>query len=580
MPQRDQPTQDYFVGCRVRLIVRLEEWGAGDAPKPPEKPPQLRKGQDEKPLEWRREDGRIVLAQKGSSSAKGASPQRQVSSPDDRTFEIQGVVPRSCSVKRNGVREADTATVELSLADFPLDPRVIRSCAVEVYMGTVAAGDYALGVLGEKRGDRSPGADDAGASLLAVGDTYLGPGGVQRSNLRFSGWVDEWSSEFDEDGEPTASLECIDNVKLLADQDAPPKLHLNPKAPLDESIAEYLSNFPQMAGLSVELRPAGTAPKLADALARTAFKPDLGPSKDGSSKTSVLDYVSDVASSLGFLVRVEGTSVVVQLPRTLYAGGARRADDPFTGRILPSGRTLVNRTLYWGGNLLRMGFKKKFGRSVSTNLEVRSYSARQKKTLVVRHPPKDKQLGKPSPGGNADATWKVVVVAGIEDEKTLRQIAQGAYEMSNRHELSARVETQNLGSLGGGNSDPDLLDVEAGDPVDVEVSPGDFADDSTGEGEASEQLAQTSAQRAEDYLLRLGYSAELAAAYGRAVSSTAFPTTFRVKSWSLDWSSEDGITVSGDLINYVEVRADVPAPDGEEPDASPGAAQPVQVVVE
>lgn len=567
------------------MVVRFEEWGAQDAPQPPALPPQLRSGQTDKVLEWSRgADGKITLTQKGSRPAPGG-PQRQRGSDDGRVFEIAGVIPRSCSVKRNGVREADTATIELALADFPFDPRAVRSLAVEVYMGTITPEEQERGVAGQTRGGAQAetgaggGAGDASESLNVCADSYLDPYGVQRSNLRFSGWADECDATFDDEGEPTVTLECLDNTKLLADQDAPPKLHLDPKRPLDEAVAEYLAAFPQLAGMSVELRPPGTAPALGPALAKSSFKPDLGPAKDGTSKVSVLDYLSDNCAALGFMLRVEGTSVVIQLPRTLYKGGARRPEDPFTGRILPSGRQLVNRTLAWGVNLSGMGFRRKYGRSVGTNVEVRCFSSRSKKTLVIRHPQKDKQQSKPSPGGAADQTWKVITLAGIEDEKTLRQIAQGAYELLNRGEMQVRVEPTGLGSLGGSNDDPDLLDVEAGDPLDVQVSPGDFADDADGEGEAAQQVAQ-SASRAESYLVRLGYSPELAKAYGRAVGSTAFPTTFRVKTWSLDWTADDGLKVSGECINYVEVRADAPLPAGEEPDATPGEAQPVRVRAE
>lgn len=579
MAQREAPEQTYRPSCKVRLVVRFEEWGAEDAPDPPAKPPQLRKGQEDKPLEYQRDGSRFLLLPKGQTVQQPGGPQGQLDAPDDRTHVVEGIVPRTASIKRNGVREADTATVAIALADFPFDPRAVRACAVELYVGTLSAEEFRLGAEGVARGDRSAGADNPRENIAVVADTFLDPYGEQRSNKRFSGWVDEWSADFDEEGEPVVNLECVDNLKLLADQDAPPKLALDPKLPLDEAVASYLSNFPQMAGLEVEMRGGDAAPAVESALARTSFKPRLGPSKDGSSKLSVLDYLGDVAASLGLVLRVEGLAVVLQYPRTLYAQGAVRPGDPFVGRRLPSGRVLQNRTLVWGINLLKMSFKRRFGRSAQSNVEVRCYSPKQKRTLVVRHPSKDQQQKKPLPGGATDQSWKVIEVAGVESEAVLRKIAQGAYELSGRAEMVVTVETTALGSWGGGNDDPDLLDVEAGDPVDVETTKGDFAED-PGEGWGGDLVAQSEGARAAAYLKRLGYSPALADAYARAVSSEAFPVTFRVRTWSIDWDWEEGVRVSGELMNYVEVRADASLPEGEEPALAPAAgASPRRVVV-
>ena len=86
--------------------------------------------------------------------------------------------------------------------------------------------------------------------------------------------------------------------------------------------------------------------------------------------------------------------------------------------------------------------------------------------------------------------------------------------------------------------------------------------------------------RAESYLLRLGYSRDLARAYAKALGASAFPTTFRVNTWSLSWDRESGITVSGELMNYVEARVDAELPEGEEPAVNAPAAEPVRVAVD
>ena len=576
---REQPVPDYFPSCRARFVLRFEEFGATDAPPPPAKIPQLRTGKkDEAPLEVKKEGARLLLLPKGGNVQAPGGPQGQLDPPDDRTHVVEGVFPISCEVRRNGIREADECSITLSLADFPFDPRAIRSCAVQVYMGTVTPDEFRLGAEGINRGDKLAGGNASGDPLSAVADTYLDPYGNQRSNLRFSGWVDEYNSEFPEDDQAVAILECVDNAKLLADQTAPPKLAISANLPVDEAVAAYLANFPQCAGLEIELRPPDAPrPTLKSALGASAFKPDLGPPSDG--KATALDYIADTVMALGFMVWIEDVTVVLQRPRTLYATGAVRADDPFTGRRLPSGRVLDRRTLLYGVNVRSLSFGRKLGRKTAACTEVRSYSGRQKKTLTVRHPPKGQRPTSTTPGGQTDEKWNVIEVAGIESEEALRAIAQAVYEASNRHELTATIRTPCLGSLGGGNDDPDLLDVQSGDAIDVEVIRADQLEEDEDGGTFAGGASQEPS-RAESYLTKLGYSRDLARAYAKALGASAFPTTFRVKTWSMSWDQETGIEVTGELMNYVEARVDRALPEGEEPAINQSPGEPVRVKVD
>ena len=60
------------------------------------------------------------------------------------------------------------------------------------------------------------------------------------------------------------------------------KLVVGADMPLDKAIATYLANFPQFRGLRVEYRPAGSAvPSLSVALAKSSYKPKLGPAPTG-----------------------------------------------------------------------------------------------------------------------------------------------------------------------------------------------------------------------------------------------------------------------------------------------------------
>lgn len=565
----------------MRLVIRFDDFGARNTPKPPQKPPQLRggKGKDTSlALQVVPENGRLVLAAADDGAAQPGGPQKQVSSDDDRTHVIEGIIPARLTLHRNGQRTADTLSAEIKWVDMPIDPRVVRACALEVYLGTLSQEEYELGIRGVLRGDRGA-VDNASEPLNVLPDTYLDEQGNQRSNLRFSGWVDEWEVEFPKAEAPVVRLECTDNTRLLLEQEAPPKLTVGADTPIDHAIANYLAAFPQFRGLEVEFRPAGAeVPMLGQALAKTAFLPKLGPAPagGGTGKLMVWDYLTDVTRALGLMIRLEFNTIIVQRARTYY--GAQflgRADDPFTGRVLPSGREIRNRLFVLGRNIDEMSFRRKFARFAPFNVEVRCYSGRRKKTLVARYPVKGDRQKRLLPGNAADEKWVVFPVSGIDDEKTLRVIAQGIYETVGRNELEARFVTKNLASYGGGNLDVDGLDVLAGDAIDIEVNR---------EREEFHTIAAVEeeiAQRAEGFLRSIGYEGAFATAYGVAMANVGFPSTFRVRAVTIDWdANEEGITVDMEATNYVEVRADKLLPAGEELVPSDSAsATPVRVKV-
>ncbi len=588
MPSPEAPPQSYFPRCRVRLIIRFEEFGrVFNTPAPPRKPPQLRtgKGVDNKGVlnVVRDGDAFVLRAKDEQTTHQGGTPQDQTSSSDNRTHVLEGIIPLRCTISRNGIRTADTCTIELHTLDFPFDPRVIRSCGVQVYLGCVTEQDVQL----ETSGGSGPnvnrshqiGGNGEGALVPVVcPDEFTDDKGRRRSNLRFEGFVDVEDVEYPNGDASTVKLEATDNTRLLIDQDAPPKLTVTADQPLDVAVANYLANFPQFRGLRVEYRPAGAdVPVLKKALAKSAFKPNAGPPPTGGAgaggggqqKLSVWDYLTDLAGSLGLIVRMEGVTVIFQRPRTLYSSKfSGRVDDPFTGRTLASGRFVSNRLYVYGRNIEDLSFSRKITKFAPTNVEVRCYSGRKGQTLTARFPTKEDRQKLLLPGNAADEKWTVFTVSGIEDLGTLRAIAQSVYEAQGRQELGCKFKTHNLASFGGGNLDPDALDAEAGDAIEVEIHR---------EIEGANSIGQVQDQvqaRAENYLRSLGYGPGIAKAYGDAIGQVGLPTTFRVRSLAINWDAEtEGVSFDFEITNFIEVRQSKDLPAGEEinPSGVPGA---------
>jgi len=572
----------YYPRARARFIIRFEDYGDADTPTAPALPPQNRRGAGKDPgskLLVQEDEGRLVLAEPGTQPGKTkGGPQDQIKSDDLRTFVVEGVIPISAQWHMNGVRQADTLSMTVQWRDFPFDPRAIRSLAVKYFLGCVSADDADRGNRGEVRANATVGGD----SLLfsTVPDTYTDPFGKPRTNLRFEGFADEGKISLDESS-GSVSFEFTDNTSMLIDQPAPPRLTVSAKQPIDRAIAGYLAAFPQMRGLSVEYRPKtddDDKPVLGKVLSATAkAKKDEGPTPAGSAKLTVWDYLTDVCGSIGHIVRVEGTTIVIQRARTLYGGQYRRPDDPFTGREI-SGQgappLLISTRMYgYGINVQGLEIGRAWRQRETTNIEVRSYDNDRKKTIIARFPEKNDRVKSLHPGNAAELKFEVHRVSGITDQKTLKIVAQNIFEGKNRNEMGVVLETPNLGSFGGDNLDPDALDLREGDPVRVEIV---RQPDDVGANTILDLQRGLASQ-----IVALGFPQDVADAYEKARSRLAFPTTFRVKSGLFDWQNDKGVTMKLELTNYVEVRVDKKLPDGEEP-SPPTTTQesPVQVSVD
>lgn len=569
----EYPPQDYFPSAKVRLIIRFDEFGQTSRLKAaPKKIVKNLTGvkDDREPLIVTTDSEspggvkRLLLSSSNGSSGIGAG-QDQTKSSDGLTHELGGIIPKQVQWAQNGIRTADTAKVEIKYIDCPIDPRTVRSCALEYALGCVSADEYARGVAGEWR---PPGQGSQQVeSMSLVPDTWTDEFGRQRTNIRFQGWVDKWSIDWSEGAEPMIQLDCRDNTSLLLGLEVPPKLVVSAKKPIDEAIATYLTHFPSLQGLTIEYRPSQDAPPILGAvLAKTAFRPQLGPSPAqgaGNDKHSVWDYLTDICGSIGHTIRLEGTNIIIQRARSLMSNQSNaREDDPFRGRTLASGMQFNYRRFIFGRNVMKMSTSRNFARAVPTNVEVRSYSTAQKTVLVARFPqPADRQTYAIPGDAGTDQKWQVVRVTGIEDPKTLRVVAQNIYESVGRNELNIEVTTRNLASFGGGNTDPDILDAKPGDSIELLVN----RDEDEVNTLTRIENALIAQARNADFMKALGFSPEFSDAYSKAYTDAGFQTVFRVKTMNTTWSITEGVTITVNGVNYLEVRADKTLPSDEEP---------------
>jgi hypothetical protein len=581
MSKLQYPNQDYYPSCKVRLGIRFDELSRRvfEGKIPPRPLHKLTGIKDARaPLRIVNDTTaptgtRRILLELDTTKKKlaGLGPQKQVRSDDGLTFVLAGIMPKEATRNQNGVRTADTLNVTLRYIDMPISPLVVRAAWIELYLGTVTPEEYLRGIQGEMRTVNLKGGRKILEPMNLVPDTFVDDAGRVRSNLRFQGFVDKWENQFNE-GEPVIRFECRDNTQLLIDIDAPSKLTIDKGIAIDRAIAQYLSHFPQLDGMTVEYRPGNVKetdiPVLKNVYSKASFPPQLGPppslANGQLSGLTVWDFLTDVVSSLGHTIRIDNTNIIIERVRTLIGTqttgkGMQRPEDPFRSR---NGRTY--RQFIYGRNIAELKSTRSFVRNVPTNIEVRSYDPVKKSPVVARYPTNKAGSGVHTsiPGdGGAEEKWLVWRVApGITDKDTLRIIAQNIYEQLGRQELQIRLKTKNLASFGGGNQDPDLLDMRPGDSFELLVNRGGDADVADAENSNTvttiEKQLSTFRERNIEFMKTRGFPDEFAKAYARAYTDIGFQTVFRTKTISTTWSAETGVSIDIEGVNYVEVRAE------------------------
>lgn len=577
MTEREYSDQSYYPSAKMRLSIRFEEFGQDTKlkKKVPEVPTKNMNG-----LTTKRTDLQVIADPNAPAGVKrfllappGGVTANQTFAPgrseDSLTFDVT-VIPKDADWQQNGIRTADTLSASIRYIDCPIDPRLVRACAVEFFLGTVTSEEFAYGVEGKKR--------DNGDLFSLVPETYTDINGVSRTNLRFQGWVDKWKIDWTDD-EPFIHIECRDNTQLLIEQEVPVSTPIDMKKPLDQAIADYLSNFVQYAGLTVEYLPAGEiAPVLGDSLENTATRPKLGPQPgkggSGAGKLSVWDFLTDVCGSVGHAIRIEGTRIIIQTVRSFTTNSVvRRIDDPYQGRTI-NGESYNYRRFIYGRNLEEMRISRNYAKHAPTNVEVRSYKGSDKQMLVARFPGPADRIAYSLPGdGKTDQKWTVIrVTAGIKDPKILNIIAQTVYESLGRTEFSVELKTKNFSSFGGGNEDPDILDMKPGDTFELLVNKEIDSEEIATLTKIEKLIVSNNESQA--FMKKRGFTDDFAKAYATANSDANFLTAFRLKSMSANWNADSGVTFSLNGMNYIEVRMDKFLPKGEEPSNSIQAATP------
>lgn len=402
----------------------------------------------------------------------------------DGLNRIMHRVPKNASVDLNGLRQAWKFNATFDFRDFPVDPRMVRACAVEVHLGTTPAGDFAQGQLGRTNDGRLLSQITTRRQLVTNQDTLV-----------MYGVVDTMSVEHAETGS-TVAIEGRDLRGIFLDAKVPPeKINtIDLTKDIVDIVIDVLRTVPVDLDINIDVvtntdewANRGGIPSLSGSGKVTRFRKSATGNKTRSSVSSQSDKVSywDLITKYCFLAGAipyfYGHQLWIRPARSVFDQQNNRSfAPPFLGQS--GGReprsisyedgsveTYRVRKLIYGRDLQEVNYERKFGGNPVPIVEIVTLDDRARgmdRVVKVQWPPD----GSRAALMKADSErLRIPIVGGVRDRDALTQMAKSVYEEAGRGEMGGSASTKSLTSFGGDSADPDMLRLRPTDAVELLV---------------------------------------------------------------------------------------------------------------
>lgn len=511
------------------------------------------------PPNVRRPDLRPLITQRGT----------------DNLSYVMNRVPRSCTVELPAYRQAGKFTIDVDWRELPIDPRLVRSAGVEVFMGTVSSEDFATGMT----------TVDASGQRRSVLNTQGADGAPRDDLMLLAGIVDLWSTS-QTDGGSTVHLEGRDLRGVFLDSPVNPvtaaKLDLTKS--LDQVVTDLLRGHPAAGYMRVLYSPDDWGPPFfkpppvldREGLTRVRQKADGEGAQQSSSsdQTNFWDLITQYSFLVGAVPFFRGRNLVLR-PASAIFDASKPDFSPNEKVFAPNprvgddGSPFEERRMVFGRNIKELTFERKLSGTKVPVVQVVSFDTSspergKAKLATVEWPPEDAELARLSgvfPSGQSGETDKTIIsVPGIRDKAKLLGIARALYEEIGRGELGGSCKTTQLASFKGDNADPDLLRLRPGDPVEFLTDTRVLTSSVPGASSYVDSKRRSFEEEVAEVKSRLGGTDEnlprvlVASARSAVIDLLRF---FRVANVQYNWSIGSGVGVAFDFQNYFVVRHDV-----------------------
>lgn len=479
----------------------------------------------------------------------------------DSPILVIPVLPKSCTVHINSYKQADSFELVFDAGDLPIDPRLIRAGAAEIYLFNAPSVADRTRMLSRKQPlvDADPGGlrPRSGTETLAL---ELGtPDSHERFTFgnkpRITGTFDDSDLEMSSSGK-WVSIKGQDYTAYLAGIQYPPMPNGTARRipvgkRLDIIVRDLLLEADPDGVLSVDVRGVDVN-KLPIVGANEVRGNKRGiPVEQG---TSYWDVIYKITERHGLICYVDALDVVISRPKT----------------ITDKDTTSIKR-MAWGKNLEHLTLKRHLGKEQAPTIVVKSYDPRSGKTLTAEYPEgtisrdtlfdssrqskagkikvrrRVKESTRVSKKGKVKTTvrerdeYQIVQVHGITDLAVLKNIAENRAHLLGKAERTVTAVTRDLHDL----RFADILSVSAGDAFWIEWD--EFNRELLSNPKVSEQQKVS-------HLVARGFNEAVAIEIANRYELLAgLDRPLRFKEGTIEYDVDDGISIEMELQDFMIV---------------------------
>lgn len=419
---------------------------------------------------------------------------------DPSTYYLLEAIPEYAKVELNSYQQADEFELKLDYSVFPVDPRMIKTCGLGIWMGN---------------------ADGLGKLITNEPNDCL-----------LTGFADDFQLDLSQ--EQTITIKGRDFTGVLLDNkwfhgNLPLDLEL------DDLVRWILSHDEAYAAIRVSNRTGTDLPKLSQIKLRSYEQ------HTPSDQDSYWDLIYDVCIQAGYICYMKLDELIIQRPKILYS----------TQKITH---------FVYGTNLEQLKFKKSFGRTSGLNVEVRCFDTTSKRTLSAHYPDpmieKEQMLvpsknlrlnnqtvstttvkKKPSVSTSETKNYEITtfIVSNIRDLRTLKRIAENIWDQLYRKQIEGELSTLDLQAI---DSQSSLLTIRNGDAVSITI--GDKFKTVINNMPFSQRV---------DFLINHQFEPKVANEV--ALNTEKLDKVFYTNKVRYEFDRTQGITISLDFCNYL-----------------------------
>lgn len=513
-------------------------------------------------------------------------------------------VPKSANIELTGYRQSSKFSITMDYRQLPIDPRLLRAAAVDIFLGTVSDSSFGSGMT------------------YPIEDNVIRPTVVATKNIAqttnldtilLRGVVDSWTVSHTENSSEII-IEGRDLRAILMESYIIPEMlkRLDLTKPIDDVVKQIIGlhpfgnnmpiginsdewkdfgGIPSPAGVDLNTRvtyPAVTPePSNTSGVGTPGTIPTLQPPGDPT-RLTFWDVITKYCFLVGAIPYFVATTLWIRPARHLFSqlkqGNQQNPNlkTPFINGLprIVDGSPLSVRKLIYGHNVRELRFERKYtGQkpqiircvSIDTSSKNRGMgkliegfwpdiTPQQQKTSTYATSIKKAKGSSISASGKAVKSEILTIpVPGQRSVKRLQQIARDIFEEIAHQEMGGNCTTKSLGSFGGSNADADMLRLRPGDAVEFAISGRPLNGKPNLAAEAID--VQTSINKNNSqYIFDLVKDKNLADAIAISANpkqTNPLMTFFRVQNVKFSWDASSGIEIQFDFQNYVVSRFEI-----------------------